>query len=99
MGVSTMRKIRGTAFVALMLQGGREPDRIAVGWEVIGANMQRPATLFARILGAVLAALLGTAFFFTIIGVFGLTPAILALVLFIALAAAIFRCPQAEGSG
>jgi hypothetical protein len=36
------------------------------------------------------------AFFFTIIGVFGLPASIIALVLFVALAVAVSRRPQAE---
>jgi hypothetical protein len=49
-----------------------------------------------RLLGAICATLLGVAFFFTIIGVFGLAASIIALALFIALAVAISRRPQTE---
>jgi hypothetical protein len=49
-----------------------------------------------RLLGAICATLLGVAFFFTIIGVFGLPASIIALVLFVALAVAVSRRPQAE---
>jgi membrane associated rhomboid family serine protease len=49
---------------------------------------------FWRCLGAVVAALLGMAFFFIIIGVFGLAAAITGLVLFVALALLIFRRSQ-----
>ena len=48
----------------------------------------------ARIIGTIIATLLGIAFFFAIIGVFGLPIAIVALVLFVILAMAIFRRPQ-----
>jgi hypothetical protein len=47
---------------------------------------------------AFVAALLGIAFFFIIIGVFGLSAAIMALVLFVVLAVLTFRRPQAEGT-
>ena len=47
--------------------------------------------------GAIAATLIGVGFFFAIVGVFGLPAAIVALVLFIALASVIFRRPQAEG--
>jgi hypothetical protein len=43
---------------------------------------------------AVVATLLGVAFFFVIIGVFGLPASVAALVLFVALAILIFRRPQ-----
>ena len=52
-----------------------------------------PISLFGSI-GAVAAMLLGTAFFFTIIGVFGPSASIAALLLFLALAVFIFRRPQ-----
>jgi hypothetical protein len=45
--------------------------------------------------GAVAAALLGVAFFFAIIGVFGFGYAVAALLLFIAVALLLFRRPQA----
>jgi hypothetical protein len=45
-------------------------------------------------IGAVVAMLLGVAFFFVIIGVFGLSASIAALMLFLALAVFIFRRPQ-----
>jgi hypothetical protein len=50
-----------------------------------------------RAFGAIAVTLVGIGFFFVIVGVFGLSAAIAALVLFIVLAAAIFRRPQAEG--
>jgi hypothetical protein len=45
-------------------------------------------------IGGVVATLFGVAFFFAIIGVFGLSASIATLVLFVALAAFIFRRPQ-----
>jgi hypothetical protein len=48
----------------------------------------------ARVMGTIAATLLGIAFFFAIIGVFGLPIAIAALVLFVISAMAIFRRPQ-----
>ena len=48
-------------------------------------------------IGAVAPTLIGTGFFFAIVGVFGLRAAIGAATLFIALALSIFRRPQAEG--
>ena len=45
-------------------------------------------------IGGVVATLFGVAFFFAIIGVFGLSASITALVLFVALAVFIFRRPQ-----
>ena len=47
-----------------------------------------------RLLGAICATLFGVAFFFAIIGVFGLSASIVALVLFVALAVFIVRRPQ-----
>jgi hypothetical protein len=52
-----------------------------------------PNSVFGSI-GAVVATLLGVAFFFVIIGVFGLSASIAALMLFLALALFIFRRPQ-----
>ncbi|MGQ7935972.1 hypothetical protein [Paraburkholderia sp. D1E] len=49
-----------------------------------------------HLLGTICATLLGVAFFFIIIGVFGLSASIIALALFIALAVAISRRPQTE---
>jgi hypothetical protein len=49
-----------------------------------------------RLLGAVGVAVLGVAFFFVIVGVFGLPASMIALVLFIALTLAISRRPQPE---
>jgi hypothetical protein len=47
-------------------------------------------------IGAVTATLMGTAFFFVIVGVFGLPASIGAGILFILLALLIFRRPQAK---
>ncbi|MFM0367431.1 hypothetical protein [Paraburkholderia sediminicola] len=57
------------------------------------SNMSRSAW---RLLGAVGVAVLGVAFFFVIVGVFGLPASMIALVLFIALTLAISRRPQPE---
>jgi hypothetical protein len=50
-------------------------------------------------IGGVVATLFGVAFFFAIIGVFGLSASITALVLFVALAVFIFRRPQDQETG
>jgi uncharacterized membrane protein YuzA (DUF378 family) len=47
------------------------------------------------ICGAILATLIGIAFFNLVVGVFGLPAAIISLVLFVALAVMVFRRPQA----
>ena len=60
-----------------------------------GVSMHTP-TSKGRLVGAVLAALLGVVFFFAIVGVFGLRSSIAALLLFIALALLVFRRPQGE---
>jgi hypothetical protein len=49
-----------------------------------------------RAMGAALTMLLGFAFFNALIGVFGLSAAVIALLLFIALSVLIFRRPQTE---
>jgi hypothetical protein len=49
-----------------------------------------------RAIGVVLTTLLGIAFFNALIGVFGLSAAVIALLLFLALAVLIFRRPQTE---
>jgi hypothetical protein len=49
-----------------------------------------------RAMGVALTTLLGFAFFNALIGVFGLSAAVIALLLFIALAVLIFRRPQTE---
>jgi hypothetical protein len=48
-------------------------------------------------LGALLALLVGVGFFFAIIGVFGLTTAIVSLLIFVALAAILAIIPQPGG--
>ena len=58
--------------------------------------MSAMSTSTWRLAGAVGATLLGVAFFFFIIGVFGLPASIIALALFVALAVAISRRPQTE---
>jgi hypothetical protein len=50
-----------------------------------------------HLFGAIAVTLIGIGFFFAIVGVFGMPAAIVALALFIALAAVLFRRPQAEG--
>ena len=50
-----------------------------------------------RAIGVVLATLLGFVFFNALLGVFGLSAAIIALLLFIFSAVVIFRRPQTEG--
>ena len=62
-----------------------------------GVSMKSNTTVW-HLIGALIATLFGVASFFFIIGVFGLPAAIIALVLFIALALLIFQCPQAEES-
>ncbi|SDR58379.1 hypothetical protein SAMN05519103_06102 [Rhizobiales bacterium GAS113] len=49
-----------------------------------------------RAFGASVATLIGVAFFFAIVGVFGLPASIASLMLFVTLAFLIFRRPQAE---
>jgi hypothetical protein len=51
-----------------------------------------------HLIGAIIATVFGVASFFFIVGVFGLAASIIALVLFIALALLVFRCPQTEDS-
>ena len=60
--------------------------------------MRTTLTPASHFVGAIAAALIGVTFFFAIIGVFGLTAAIAALALFVALALLTFRRPQAEGT-
>jgi hypothetical protein len=52
----------------------------------------------SRATGAVVTTLLGVAFFNVLIGVFGLTEAIIGLVLFVSLAIVILRRPQTGGT-
>jgi hypothetical protein len=65
---------------------------------VLGGVSMRSLILAMHLFGAIAVTLIGVAFFFAIVGVFGLPAAIVALVLFIALASVLFRRPQAEGA-
>jgi hypothetical protein len=51
-----------------------------------------------RAIGILAITLLGVAFFNTIIGVFGLSEAIIGLLVFVSLALLIFRRPQTKGA-
>jgi hypothetical protein len=64
---------------------------------VLGGLSMKTGTSIPRLIGALTTALIGTGFFFGIVGVFGLPVAIGAGILFIVLALLIFRRPQAEG--
>jgi hypothetical protein len=64
---------------------------------MLGGVSVRSVISAMHLFGAIAVTLIGAGFFFAIVGVFGLPAAIVALVLFIALAAVIFRRPQAEG--
>ena len=59
--------------------------------------MRTTASPALRLVGAIAVALIGVAFFFAIIGVFGFAAAVAALALSVALALLVFRRPQAEG--
>jgi uncharacterized membrane protein YuzA (DUF378 family) len=59
------------------------------------STMASPAL---RLVGAISVALIGVAFFFAIIGVFGFTTAVAALAVFVVLALLSLRRPQAEGT-
>lgn len=65
---------------------------------LLGSVTMNAVTFVRRLTGALIATLLGTTFFFAIIGVFGLPAAIVALTLFIALALLVFRRPQTKGT-
>lgn len=60
-----------------------------------GVSMHAP-TSRGHFVTAALAGLLGVAFFFAIVGVFGLPSSIASLLLFIALALMVFGRPQSE---
>jgi hypothetical protein len=60
--------------------------------------MSRTTISAMRATGVVIATLLGAVFFFVIIGVFGLSEAIVALLVFVSLALLIFRRPQTKGA-
>ncbi len=64
---------------------------------MLGGVSMRSLISAMHIIGAIAATLIGVGFFFAIVGVFGLPVAIVALVVFIALASVLFRRPQAEG--
>jgi uncharacterized membrane protein YuzA (DUF378 family) len=64
---------------------------------LLGDMSVRSVISVMHFFGAIAAALIGIGFFFAIVGVFGFSAAIAALVVFIALAAVLFRRPQAEG--
>jgi len=61
-------------------------------------SMNAPTSVW-NLIGAVMATLLGTAFFFVIVGVFGSPAGMVALVLLIALALLKFPRAQSEGAG
>jgi hypothetical protein len=61
-----------------------------------GARVNPTPFSIRRAIGVVLTTLFGFAFFNALIGVFGLSAAVIALLLFIALAVLIFRRPQTE---
>jgi uncharacterized RDD family membrane protein YckC len=63
---------------------------------LLGGVSRNSTILGARVSAAVVAALLGVAFFFAIVGVFGLPVSIAALLLFVALSLLVFRRPQSE---
>jgi hypothetical protein len=60
--------------------------------------MRRTAISAMRATGVVIVTLLGAVFFFVIIGVFGLSEAIVGLLVFVSLALLIFRRPQTKGA-
>lgn len=61
-----------------------------------GAPVSVTPFSFWRFMGVALTTLLGFAFFNALIGVFGLSAAVIALLLFIASSVLIFRRPQTE---
>jgi hypothetical protein len=64
---------------------------------MLGGMSMRSLIFAMHLFGAIAVTLIGMGFFFAIVGVFGLPAAIVALVLFIALAFVLFRRPQAGG--
>jgi hypothetical protein len=60
--------------------------------------MSATSSRVSRATGVVVTTLLGVAFFNALIGVFGLSEAIIALVLFVSLAIVILRRPQTGGT-
>ena len=63
---------------------------------LLGGVIMHTPTSRGNFVWAFVAALLGVVFFFAIVGVFGLSSSIVALLLFIALALMVFRRPQSE---
>ena len=64
---------------------------------MLGGVSMRGLISAMHLFGAIAATLIGVGFFFAIVGVFGPPVAIVALVVFIALASVLFRRPQAGG--
>jgi hypothetical protein len=64
---------------------------------MLGGVRVRSLISAMHLFGAIAVTLIGVGFFFAIVGVFGLAVAIVALLVFIALASVLFRRPQAEG--
>jgi hypothetical protein len=64
---------------------------------LLGDMSVRSVISVMHLFGAIAITLIGVGSFFAIVGVFGLPAAMVALVVFIALAAVLFRRPQAEG--
>ena len=64
---------------------------------MLGGVSMRSLISAMHLFGAIAVTLIGVGFFFAIVGVFGLAAAIVALLVFIALASVLFRRPQAEG--
>ena len=60
--------------------------------------MSRTTILATRAADVVIATLLGAVFFFVIVGVFGLSEAVVGLLVFVSLALLIFRRPQMKGA-
>jgi hypothetical protein len=63
---------------------------------LLGGVSMHSTNLRVHFVRAVVAALLGVAFFFAIVGVFGLPVSSAALLLFVALYLMVFRRPQSE---
>lgn len=93
-GFTVVRNLEGTCYALRSVFAQRLHGR-SRGIEKPGHPAMKTLSTW-RLLGAICATLLGVAFFFTIIGVFGLPASIFALALFIALVVAISRRPQIE---
>jgi hypothetical protein len=74
----------------------REAAQRAADTVLGGATMSATPFSLRRAMGVVLTTLLGFIFFNALIGVFGQSAALIALLLFIALSVLIFRRPQPE---